>query len=177
MDSAGSPVYLVNLVNFISRSLCPCCPSDGLAQARIFARASVVIPARAGWARFARVGLPGLFGEETALFAAADAAMRPQTLQNHFGRGGGRAGVPFVGNTEAVHVVHQLLDVGELLVAIGGGSQIGEFQFAAQFKPLDDRLEVQVGKALREDGPLAVRMSSRAIVSAPLSSPSYSSSS
>src|SRR5262249_58524851 len=132
MESAGSPMYLVNLVNFISRSLCPCCPSNGFLRLRSFPRASVVIPPRAGWARFARVGLPGLFGEETALFAAADAAMRPQTLQNHFGRGGGRAGVPFVGNTEAVDVVHQLLDVGELLVAIGGGSQLCELHVAGQ---------------------------------------------
>ena len=36
-------------------------------------------------------------------------------------------------------------------IAVGGGGQFGEFQFAAQFEPLDDGLKVDVGEIFAED--------------------------
>src|ERR1043166_1477112 len=93
-----------------------CAPQDDKSNG---SDSSIVIAARPRWAAIARVGLPGLFGEEAALFAAAYTTMRPQTFQNHFSGGGCRADIFFVGNAEAVDMVHQVLDVCELLVAIG----------------------------------------------------------
>ena len=73
--------------------------------------------------------------------------MRPEPLKNHFrGRCCVRV-ILLVLYAEPVHVVDQILDICQLLVAIGSGGQLGEFQFAAQFEPLHHRLKVNISKA------------------------------
>ena len=75
-----------------------------------------------GFTRVARVGLLGFVGVVAALFAAADAAMGPQTFEDHFGGGSGGAGVFAVFDAEFADVVQQALDLRELLVALLAGS-------------------------------------------------------
>src|SRR5215469_10490482 len=102
--------------------------------------------------------------------------MRPKTFQNHFGGCGGVAFVFAVANPEAADVVHQALHFAELLNALVGGAEIRNFQFTAGLEPLVVGWKLASAKCLEKTRPVAVRMSSRAMTSAPLSSPSYSSS-
>jgi hypothetical protein len=81
--------------------------------------------------------LLGLVGIETALFAAADAPMRPQAFEDHFSGRRSCGRVFAVLDAEAANVFHQALNFRELLVAIGSGGQLRQFQFAADFKPLN----------------------------------------
>src|SRR5258708_19594039 len=91
------------------------------------------------------------FGVVAALFAAADAAMGPQTFEDYFGWGRGGACVFAVLDAEAVDMLHQALDFCQLLMALGSGGQFRELEFAAQFKPLNYRLKVYVGEVFAED--------------------------
>src|SRR2546429_5916234 len=91
-------------MNFIPRFL-PCNTEckQGTSALRSFVRSAplrylifqnselVELPARGTRRSFALalVGLTRLFGVEPALFAPADAAMGPQSLENHFGCGCG----------------------------------------------------------------------------------------
>src|SRR5579859_5511105 len=111
----------------------------------------VIAPARGTIWILARVGLLGCFGEEAALFAASDAAMRPQSFEDHFGGGGNLRVLFLVFDAETLDVIEQVLDVGELAVAFGGGSQLCEFQFAAQFEPLHHGLKIYVGESFGKD--------------------------
>src|SRR6266404_597309 len=104
-----------------------------------------------GFARVARFGLLGLIGVEAALFAAADAAMGPQAFENQFGGGSGGAGIFAILNAELADVIHDALDFRKLLIAVAGVSEFGQLEFAAQFEPLNDGLEVDVGEMLAED--------------------------
>src|SRR5882672_7503955 len=104
-----------------------------------------------GFARVARFGLLGLIGVEAALFAAADAAMGPQAFENQFGGGRGGAGIFAILNAELADVIHDALDFRKLLVAIAGVGEFGQLELAAQFEPLNDGLEVDVGEMFAED--------------------------
>src|SRR6266436_5212077 len=104
-----------------------------------------------GFARVARFGLLGLIGVEAALFAAADAAMGPQAFENQFGGGSGGAGIFAILNAELADVIHDALDFRKLLIAVAGVGEFGQLEFAAQFEPLNDGLEVDVGEMLAED--------------------------
>src|SRR5712692_7451865 len=112
---------------------------------------SVELAARGTRRSFALIGLFGFFGVVAALFATADAAMGPQTFEDHFGCGRGGACVFAVLDAEAVDMLHQALDFCQLLMALVGGGEVRELEFAAQFKPLNYRLEVHVGEVLAED--------------------------
>src|SRR5260370_4790784 len=79
----------------------------------------------------ALLGLTRFFGVEAALFAAADAAMRPQTFEDHFGGGCGGTGVLAILNAEPADVFHQALNFRKLLITLVGGCQVWEPQFAA----------------------------------------------
>src|SRR5260370_15115822 len=57
----------------------------------------------------ALLGLTRFFGVEAALFAAADAAMRPQTFEDHFGGGFGGTGEPALLNRPRRAGVHHAL--------------------------------------------------------------------
>src|SRR6266481_844818 len=104
-----------------------------------------------GFARVARFGLLGLIGVEAALFAAADAAMGPQAFENQFGGGRGGAGIFAILNAELADVIHDALDFRKLLIAVAGVGEFGQLEFAAQFEPLNDGLEIDVGEMLAED--------------------------
>src|SRR5712664_3197767 len=104
-----------------------------------------------GFARLARFGLLGLIGVEAALFAAADAAMGPQAFENQFGGGSGGAGIFAILNAELADVIHDALDFRKLLIAVAGVGEFGQLEFAAQFEPLNDGLEIDVGEMLAED--------------------------
>src|SRR5438105_120069 len=114
---------------------------------------SIELSARWTWRSFtlALVGLPRFFRVEAALFAASDAAVRPQAFKNHFSRGCGGSGVLAIGSTQPADVLHQALDFRKLLTTLAGCSQIRKLEFAAQFEPLDDRLKVYVGEVFAED--------------------------
>src|SRR5579863_9135837 len=88
---------------------------------------SIVAPARGTIRILARVRLFRFFGEEAAYLAAADAAMRPQSFEDHFGGGGNLRVVLFVFDAEAIDVVQQVLDIGELPIAFGSGGEFSEF--------------------------------------------------
>src|SRR6267142_1849406 len=104
-----------------------------------------------GFARVARFGLLGLIGVEAALFAAADAAMGPQAFENQFGGGRGGAGIFAILNAELADVIHDALDFRKLLIAVAGVGEFGQLEFAAQFEPLNDGLEIDVGEMFAED--------------------------
>ena len=95
--------------------------------------------------------LLGLVRVEAPLLAAADSTMRPQAFENHL-RGGGRArGVFAILYSEAADVLHQSLNLRELVVTLGSRGELGEFQLAADFKPLYDSLEIYFSKMFAED--------------------------
>jgi len=48
-------------------------------------------------------------------------------------------------------VSEQVLDVGKLAVAVIGAREISDFEFTAEFEPLDDRLEIDFAEVLGED--------------------------
>src|SRR5712664_4983339 len=104
-----------------------------------------------GFARLARFGLLGLVGVVAALFAAADAAMGPQAFENQFGGGRGGAGIFAIVNAELADVIHDALDFRKLLIAVAGVGEFGQLELAAQFEPLNDGLEVDVGEMFAED--------------------------
>ena len=54
-------------------------------------------------------------------------------------------------HAELADVVEKILNLGELLVALGSGNDIRDLQFAAKLEPLGDGLEIDVGKMLAED--------------------------
>src|SRR5439155_20412069 len=138
MASAGSPVYFPYLINFILR-LC--------------SRSSLVVlsPWRPSWQiPFAMLHLLRLFRVEAALFAASNAAMRPQPFQNHFRRCCGRGSVSAVLRAELSDMLHQSLDFRKLLAALDGRRQLRQLQLTAEFEPLNDWLKVHVGKMLAE---------------------------
>src|SRR5258708_18218075 len=99
----------------------------------------------------AMFGLLGLLGVEAALFAAADAAMGPQSFENHFRSGCGGAGVLAILNPKSPDVLHQALYFRELLTTVGCSGQVRKLQLASQFEPLDDRLELDVGEMFAEN--------------------------
>src|SRR5712692_9038895 len=107
---------------------------------RIWARcASVELAARGkarAFARIAWVGLPGFFGVVAALFAAADAAMGPQTFEDHFSGGRGATCILAIPNAELADVLHQTLNFRKLLITVVGGRQVWQLQFAAQFEQI-----------------------------------------
>src|SRR5438270_12342614 len=90
----------------------------------------------------ARFRLARLFRKKTALFRSSDSTMSPQSFQDHFRRRCRCTLLFAVGNTQAVNMLHQSLDTGKLAVALLRRILIGNFQFAAQFKPLDNGLKV-----------------------------------
>src|SRR5215469_8904606 len=174
MASAGSPMYLPYLVNFIwlcPSGACPCwrhwlrrtsCRFVLRAETKfaqhvllpvLAARSSlssIVIAARPG-DRLARLRRALLFGIEAAFFAAANAPMRPKTFQNHFGGCGGVAFVFAIDDAEARDVVHQALHFAKLLNALASGAEVRNFQFTAGLEPLDCGLEVDFGEVLRKN--------------------------
>src|SRR5258706_929864 len=99
---------------------------------------------------FTRVRLAGLFRKVAALFAAADAAVGPQTFENHFRGAGDGSRIFAVGDAEAADVLHQALDFRELLATFEGAGEFGQLQFSAQLEPLDDRLEVHFWEMFAE---------------------------
>src|SRR5260370_13919215 len=107
--------------------------------------------ARGAFARIALIGWLRVLGVGGAVFAGADAAMGPQTFEDHFGCGRGGACVFAVLDAEAVDLLHQALEFCQVLMALGGGGEVRELECAAQFKPLNYRLEVHVGEVFAED--------------------------
>src|SRR5262249_40263821 len=106
-----------------------------------------VIPTTGGAGRvLARFGWFGFVRVEATLFAAPDTAVSPKAFENEFGCGGDGGSILCVGHTEPVDVRDQVFNVGELLVAVFGGGKVGEFELAAKFEPLNDRLEINVAE-------------------------------
>src|SRR5205814_7297478 len=66
------------------------------------------------------------FHVEAALFAAADAAMRPQPFQNHLRGGSGRTSVFAIVSAKPGDVLHQTLNLAKLLAALGGRRKFGQ---------------------------------------------------
>src|SRR5260370_22736905 len=99
----------------------------------------------------ALVGLTRLFGVEAALFAAANAAVSPQSFENHFGGSRGGTRVFAIGNAKSADVLHQALDFRKLLITFAGCGQVRQLKFAAQFEPLDDGLKVDIREMFAED--------------------------
>src|SRR5579862_7274743 len=78
----------------------------------------------------------GALGVETALFIAADALVRPESLENKFRccRHSGRAAATI--GSQAIGKVHQTLNFFQLRKGLRCRSILGHFQLAAQFEPL-----------------------------------------
>src|ERR1700730_2207882 len=112
---------------------------------------SVELPARTPWGCLARFSLARFFGKIPALFTAADSPVRPQTFQNHFGRGGDGPGILAVRHSQALDVLNKALDIRQLPAALDRRRELWQFQFAAQFKPLDHWLKAHFREALAED--------------------------
>src|SRR5437667_6794125 len=102
---------------------------------------------------FAMLRLFWFFHVEAALFAAADAAMRPQPFQNHLRGGSGRTSVFAIVSAKPGDVLHQTLNLAKLLAALGGRRKFGQLQLATQLEPLNHRLEIHVGEMLAEHAP------------------------
>src|SRR5260370_40438478 len=85
-----------------------------LRTARIACATKILIELSARRARRAfaltLLGLTRFLRVEAALFAAADATMGPQPLENHFRCCGGGAGMPSNFNADAVNSVHAALE-------------------------------------------------------------------
>src|SRR5271170_2960191 len=112
---------------------------------------SVKLAARhsAGWfARVAWLGGLARVGEVTALFAAIDALVRPQALEDEFRRAGDDRGVVLLADFQNAQIVEQTLDFFQLCQNLGTGSVRRNFQLAAQFEPLNHRLHIRAGKIL-----------------------------
>src|SRR5215470_11697724 len=108
---------------------------------------SIVIPARTADG-FPWLGRTLLLRVKTALFAAADAAVRPKPLKNHFRGGRGLSFVLAIVHAKLADVVHQPLDLAKLLIALDGADQVGKLQLAAILKPLHHGLEAHFRKML-----------------------------
>src|SRR5260370_21388436 len=80
---------------------------------------SVVLAPRRTVYGFARLGLPRLLRKIAAFFAAPDAAVRPQTFENHLRSAGDGSSVFAIGNAEAGDGLQQTLDFLKLLAKPG----------------------------------------------------------
>src|SRR5271163_4540128 len=112
---------------------------------------SVKLAARhaAGWfARVAWLGCLSRVGEVTALFAAIDALVRPQALEDEFRGAGDDRGVVLLADFQNAQIVEQTLDFLQLCQNLGAGSVRRNFQLAAQFEPLNHGLHIRTGKIL-----------------------------
>src|SRR5271163_2212207 len=106
-----------------------------------------------GAARIARLLLALALGVVAAFFGAADAAVRPEAFENHFGGGASRALCFAVIHAQAIYIFEQARNFAELLVTVGGGGVLGQFQFRAAFKPLNGGLEIGFAEVLGEYAP------------------------
>ncbi len=93
----------------------------------------------------------GFVSVKAALLAAADAAMGPKAFEDHFRRRCHACVILQFKNAEAVDVSEQVFNVGKLLVAILREGEVGDFQFAAEFDPVDGGFAVQVAERRGED--------------------------
>src|SRR5580704_15343897 len=101
-------------------------------------------------ARVARLRSFTSFGEITALFAAVDAFMRPQPFENKLRSAGDNGGIVLGAHIECRQVVKEALNLFKLRHQFRAGSMGRDFELAAQFEPLHDRLEICTSKILRE---------------------------
>src|SRR5271156_6622688 len=101
---------------------------------------SVKLAARHASRRFARVAGLARVGEVTALFAAIDALVRPQALEDEFRGAGDDRGVVLLADFQNAQIVEQTLDFFQLCQNLGTGSVRRNFQLAAQFEPLNHGL-------------------------------------
>ena len=85
----------------------------------------VVLAPRRPIRGFSRFGLTRLFRKVAALFTASNAAVGPQTFQDHFRSARYGSGVFAICDAQAPDVFQQALDFGELLATLRGGSQFG----------------------------------------------------
>ena len=91
------------------------------------------------------------FGEKAALFTATNTSMSPEAFENEFGGSCGVGLIFAIGDAKFTDVLENILDFGDLLVPLRSANDVGNFQFAAKFKPLDDRLKIDISKVLAED--------------------------
>src|SRR5690348_4488204 len=112
------------------------------------AQPSVKLPARDAALDVARLRSFARFGEKAALFAAADALVGPQTLEQKFRGGHLQSGVVFGVHAQSRDVIKKAGDFpqfGQMLAGFSGGC---EFQFIAAFEPLHNRLQIGVAEIL-----------------------------
>src|ERR1700733_11900343 len=146
MASAGSPTYLPYLMNFIVG------PGATQTIARTSRLLLVELPARA-IRILTLLRLPRFLRVVAALLTTSDASMRPQAFEDHFCCGRRRSRVLVIADAEFSDVLHQPLDFRKLFVAFRGRRQLRQFQFAAQFKPLNHWLEADFAESLAENAP------------------------
>src|SRR5260370_15363923 len=100
---------------------------------------SVVLAPRRTVYGFARLGLPRLLRKIAAFFAAPDAAVRPQTFENHLRSAGDGSSVFAIGNAEAGGVLQQALEFLKLLATLRGACQTRQLQLPPQLRPQHGR--------------------------------------
>src|SRR5260370_5392929 len=142
MASAGSPVYLPYLMNFMP---CPAASTSWLIELAPRRPPRKIPLALFRWLRF--------LGVESAFFAAPNAPMGPQAFQNHFRGRRSCTQIFAVRNAELADVLHQALNFRELLVTVLSRCDIPQFQLASQFEPLNGRLEVHIREIFAEQPP------------------------
>src|SRR5260370_4158186 len=96
---------------------------------------SVVLAPRRTVYGFARLGLPRLLRKITAFFAAPDAAVRPQTFENHLRSAGDGSSVFALGNAGAGAVLQPALDFLKLAATLGGAGHLWQLQVTASIEP------------------------------------------
>src|SRR2546425_7021716 len=137
MASAGSPVYLPYLMNFM-----PCLDAS---TSWLIELAPLRSPRNIPLALF---HLFRLLGVEPAFFAAPNAPMSPQAFQNHLSGCRGHPQIFAVRNAELADVLHQPLNFRELLVALLSRGKFRQFQLASQYKPFNDRMEPPISQVI-----------------------------
>src|SRR5690348_2616114 len=80
----------------------------------------------------ARFRLARFLGVKSALLAAPNPPVCPQSFENHFRCGRRAAGILAILNSEPPDVLHKALNLRELLIPFGRGRKLREFQLAAQ---------------------------------------------
>src|SRR5258707_1912 len=81
----------------------------------------VVLAPRRPIRGFSRFRLTRLFRKLAALFTASNAAVRPQSFENHLGGTGHGSGILAICDAQAADVLQQALDFGELLATLRSG--------------------------------------------------------
>src|ERR1700675_1907680 len=112
---------------------------------------SIELPSRRPVGRLALFGRFSCVGEESALFAAVDAFVRPQPFENNLRRAGHNGGVVLGLHPESFQMLEQALNFLQLRQILGARRVHGHFQLAAHLEPLHHWLEAGVGKIICKD--------------------------